>query len=176
MDFPINDIKKTSRNRKTRMKIGKAIVQLLDQTPLSEIKISTISQMTGLSRMTFYHYYVSKEAALKDYLTEIIYRFKREVTEKGLDSEFKSVDHLTFAFSFFGRFDKVILKLESIGCYKYIVDCFNDFFEEEYRSYFNDSVYDMYMYSGGILNVFFKWIHDGKKESARSIARSILGQ
>ncbi len=173
MDFSQNDVKKTDRNRLTRMKIGEAIVSLLDKTPLSEIKIATISKITGFSRMTFYHYYVSKEAALKDYLTEIIHLFKQETIKRHLDDKFKTVEHLAFTFTFFAHYDKLILKLESIGCYEYIVDCVNDFFQEEYRDNF-DSPTDMHFYCGGIMNVFFHWLHDGQKESPRTLARSIL--
>nr|WP_027872420.1 TetR/AcrR family transcriptional regulator [[Eubacterium] cellulosolvens] len=175
MDLTINDVKKTARNRITRMRIGEAIIKLLDKTPLSEIRVATISQLTGISRMTFYRYYVSKEAALKDYLMEIIYLYKQESNNRANGSQFRTVEHLAFTFDFFAHFDKLILKLENIGCYKYIVDCVNEFFEKEYHQYFNDSVYDMYQYCGGIMNVFLKWIHSDRKETPRMLARIVLG-
>uniref|UniRef100_I5AWD3 Transcriptional regulator n=1 Tax=Eubacterium cellulosolvens (strain ATCC 43171 / JCM 9499 / 6) TaxID=633697 RepID=I5AWD3_EUBC6 len=176
MDLTITAVKKTARNRITRMRIGEAIVKLLDKTPLSEIKIATISKLTGISRMTFYRYYVSKEAALKDYLMEIIYLYKQESSNSELGSQFRTVDHLAFTFRYFAKFDKLILKLESIGCYKYVVDCVNEFFEKEYLRYFDNSVYEMYQYCGGIMNVFLKWIHRERKESPRMLARIVLGE
>lgn len=167
----MSEAKKTLRNRITRMKIGEAIISLLDKTPLSDIRISAISKLSGISRMTFYHYYESKEAALLDYLTEIVYIYQQELVKNDLYDKFLTVDHLEFTFKFFARYSKLILKLEEIGCYKNLVGCLNDFFEREYISYFNNSVYNMYFYSGGIMNVFLKWLHDGKNISPRKLAR-----
>lgn len=167
----MEDVKKTVRNRITRMKIGETLVKLLDHTSLANIKIATISKLTGVSRMTFYHYYDSKEEALKDYLSEIIELYKTELVKRKLDEKFKTVDHLEFTFRFFAKYDKLILKLEKIGCYKYIVDCVNEFMEREYLEDFKQSYYDLYFYGGGIINVYMNWIHNDKSEHPRNLAR-----
>ena len=67
---------KTRRSRFTRMCIGEAIIDLMKNTDYESIKISDIAKRSGISRMTFYHYYDSKSAALTDYLDEIILRGK----------------------------------------------------------------------------------------------------
>lgn len=167
----MSDVKKTIRNRITRMKIGEAIVKLLDHTSLSDIKVATISKLTGISRMTFYHYYDTKEEALKDYLTELTNLYQQELIANNLTDKFRTAEHLAFTLTFFAKYDKLMLKLEKIGCYRYIVDCVDDFIKREYGDHFKDNEYDLYFYSGGILNVYMAWIHTGKKESPRFLAR-----
>ena len=63
---------KTDRNRFTRMNIGEAVAALLKEKEFDKIKISEITKKAGVSRMTYYNYYETKEQALKDYLYELI--------------------------------------------------------------------------------------------------------
>ena len=54
------------------MCIGEAVFALMDKKAYSAIKISDIVKKAGVSRMTFYHYYESKEDALADFFHEIV--------------------------------------------------------------------------------------------------------
>ena len=60
------------RTRFTRMCIGEAVFVLMDKKEYEKIKISDIVKTAGVSRMTFYHYYETKEDALSDYFHEIV--------------------------------------------------------------------------------------------------------
>ena len=55
-----------TRTRFTRMCIGEALFVLLDQKEYGQIRISDIVKRAGVSRMTFYHYYDTKEEAVQD--------------------------------------------------------------------------------------------------------------
>lgn len=169
----MNDIKKTIRNQMTRIKIGETIIHLLDRFSLSEIRVVTIAKLAGISRMTFYHYYDSIENALKDYLSEIIHLYHEELHKLGLQKKFLTAEHLEFTFSYFAKYDKLLLKLEAIGCYRYIIESVNHYIETEYRSYFKNSIYPIYFYSGGVLNVFMAWLHDNKSDSPRALAKNV---
>ena len=71
------------RTRFTRMCIGEAVFVLMDKKEYEKIKISDIVKTAGVSRMTFYHYYETKEDALSDYFHEIVAGYIRECrTEK----------------------------------------------------------------------------------------------
>ncbi len=165
---------RTSRNRSTRIKIGETIIGLLDRKALSDIKISAIADGAGVSRMTFYHYYETKEAALVDYLSEIILSYVNELNGKGTDFERNSAEHLEFTLQFFAEHGAFLLKLEKVGCYGILMDGVNQFLDINYKDEFGDSIYNLYFYAGALLNVFMKWLKGGKKESAREIADMIL--
>ena len=55
-------IKNTSkRSQFTRMCIGEAIVSLIQTKEYEKITVSDIAKKAGVSRMTYYHYYDSKD-------------------------------------------------------------------------------------------------------------------
>lgn len=165
---------RSAKNRKTRMKIGEAIIYLLEREKLEEIKISKIIKLVGVSRMTFYHYYETKEEALMDYLSELIIIYRKAAKENGADSAFGSEKDLSFALKFFAQFDNYMLRLQKSNCYNILIDGLNKYLEDNYSSEFNGSIYSLYFYGGALLNVFMKWIAGGQKESAEEIARLII--
>ena len=80
------------RTRFTRMCIGEAVFALMDKKAYSAIKISDIVKKAGVSRMTFYHYYESKEDALADFFHEIVAGYVREcISGKGKYGKFHDV-------------------------------------------------------------------------------------
>ena len=68
---------RTERNRFTRMCIGEAIVALMKKKEFDKIKISEIVEKAGVSRMTYYHYYETKNDVLNDYFKEIVSQFQK---------------------------------------------------------------------------------------------------
>ena len=62
------------------MCIGEAVFALMDKKAYSAIKISDIVKKAGVSRMTFYHYYESKE----DLLQKIGYYLSHEEERKAI--------------------------------------------------------------------------------------------
>ena len=62
---------KTEKNRETRRCIGEALLQLMKEKSLEEIRITDIVGMAHVSRMTYYKYYDHKIEVLSDYLDEL---------------------------------------------------------------------------------------------------------
>ena len=63
---------KTERSLFTRMCIGEAIIELMQDRGMSGVNVSAIAKKSGVSRMTFYYYYDSVQEALTDYMKEIV--------------------------------------------------------------------------------------------------------
>ena len=70
------------RTRFTRMCIGEAVFSLMDKKEYEKIKVSDIVKRAGVSRVTFYHYYETKEDALTDFFHEIVAGYIRECREE----------------------------------------------------------------------------------------------
>lgn len=161
---------KTERNSLTRMSIGEAIVQLIQKKQLGEISVADICKRAGVSRMTYYHYYETKEDALKDYLVEMISLYL--TNDKSLD-KFGSIEHIIYSFEFFAQYSDYIVGLNRVGCYNILIEGLNKFLEDHFMDVFETSIYDMYFYAGALLNTFVKWIENGKKEPVENVAAII---
>ena len=76
----------TVKNRFTRMRIGETLVELMNEMPFKKITMRKIAQSAGVSHVTLYNYYDSKESILKNYLDEIIsgYLSEKNKLPKGL--------------------------------------------------------------------------------------------
>lgn len=161
---------KTDRNRFTRMCIGEALADLLKQSSLDEIKVSDIADRAGISRMTYYNYYHSKKEILADYLWEIVKEYIAETNEKKDIGTFHDYAHILHCLNFFDQYTPFILTLVKSGLYSIIIDAINDYMLNEVYPKYHGSVYELYYYSGAILNTFIRWIDNGKKETAEEIA------
>ena len=67
----VGEKKKTQRNRFTRMCMGDALVNIMQQKAYDKISVSDIVKKAGVSRMTYYNYYGTKDELVKDYIEEI---------------------------------------------------------------------------------------------------------
>ena len=178
----MNEIKKTSRNRFTRMCIGEAVIALMNEKNFNDIKISDIAAKAGVSRMTYYHYYDSKTDILRDYLQEIVASYLKKVGifssakrkyQKKDTGAFQSYTHILHSLLFFDQYASFFLTLTNAGLYSIIIDAINDFMTAQVLPDYQGSAYELYYYSGALLNTFIQWESDGKKESAEEIAKII---
>lgn len=167
---------KTDRNRSTRMHIGDTILGLLERYDLPEITISQITKTAGISRMTFYHYFETKEAALTDYLAELIHLYQEELKKHLQTVQAYAKDQLVFTLNFFARYERFLLGMEKRGYYHLLIQGVNQFLETYYKEALQHTLYQLYFYAGAFLNVFMEWIKGGKKETAEEIAEMILQQ
>ena len=146
------------RTRFTRMCIGEAVFVLMDKKEYEKIKISDIVKTAGVSRMTFYHYYETKEDALSDYFHEIVAGYIRECRTEKI-GRFHNRSSIVHALKYFDQYEMFIGKL---------VDA------KRIMPKYKIPEYELYFYGGALLNVFLKWQKDQKKESAEQIADSII--
>ncbi len=155
------------------MCIGEAVFVLMDKKEYEKIKISDIVKTAGVSRMTFYHYYETKEDALSDYFHEIVAGYIRECrTEKiGRFHERGSIVH---ALTYFDQYAVFIDKLVQAKLQYILWNAMNDYMEKRIMPKYKIPEYELYFYGGALLNVFLKWQQDGKKETAENIAQTII--
>lgn len=164
--------KHNKRTRFTRMCIGEAVFALMDKKPYGEIKVSDIVKKAGVSRMTFYHYYETKEEVLEDYFHEIVAGYVRERESKKTDT-FHNMDSIVHALKYFDQYACFILKLVNARLYSLIIDAMNGYLTERILPFYAVSAYELYFYGGALLNVFIKWEEGGKCEPAETIAKTI---
>lgn len=161
-----------SKSKFTRMCIGEAIVSLLKNTELKQLKVLNVVQKAGFSRMTFYKYYASPKAALEDYLNIIISEYL--IQDQSDDARvYLTYDHILSALLFFDQYRDFFLVMKEQGLYDILIDSVNAFLEEHMRTREDISIYKRYAYAGGFLNCFLLWEESNKKESAEDVARTV---
>ncbi len=69
------------KNNETKEKIGKALLNLLNQKDLSNITVSEICRQADINRSTFYYYYESPAEAIEDIRKAITYLLRNFVEE-----------------------------------------------------------------------------------------------
>ena len=138
-----------------------------------KIKISDIVKTAGVSRMTFYHYYETKEDALSDYFHEIVAGYIRECRTEKI-GRFHNRSSIVHALKYFDQYEMFIGKLVDAKLQYILWDAMNDYMSKRIMPKYKIPEYELYFYGGALLNVFLKWQKDQKKESAEQIADSII--
>lgn len=161
------------RTRFTRMCIGESIFILMDKKEYEKIKISDIVKTAGVSRMTFYRYYETKEDALSDYFHEIVAGYIRECRTEKI-GRFHDRSSIVHALKYFDQYEIFISKLVQAKLQYILWNAMNDYMSRRIMPKYKIPEYELYFYGGALLNVFLKWQQDGKKESAEEIAQTII--
>lgn len=169
----ISEHNKTDRNRFTRMCIGEALASLLEHNELNAIKISDITARAGISRMTYYNYYHTKTDVLSDYLHEIVSEYVAETNTKKDIGKFHDYTHILHCLHFFDQYADFIRSLIHAGLYSIIIDAINNYMRTEILPQHTGSIYELYYYSGALLNLYTEWITSEKKESTEDLAAII---
>ncbi len=154
----------------TRMCITEAILELLQTTSYDKLKISSIVRRAGIARMTFYKYYQSPYDALTDYMNIIISEYLDSDVEEHSKHLYLEYEHILYSLNFFDRYCKYFLTLARNQLHGILLDGINKFMEENVLSVTEFSLYQMYSYSGGLLNTFLKWEENGKEIPAEKVA------
>ena len=92
-----------SRTVSTRTAIGNAILDELENTEFSQIKVMDVIRRAGVSRMTFYRYYENLYDALCDYLDIIVTGYMIEGGEIEDPGVFMRLEHIEFSLNYFDR-------------------------------------------------------------------------
>lgn len=163
------------RTRFTRMCIGEAIFSLMDKKEYEKIKVSDIVKRAGVSRMTFYHYYETKEDALTDFFHEIVAGYIRGCREENV-GRFQDRSSIIHALRYFDRYAAFILKLVDAKLLYIIQDAMNDYLIKRIMPRYKLPAYELYFYGGALLNVFIQWEKNGKREPVELIADQITAQ
>lgn len=163
---------KSQKSRFNRMCIAEAIIELMKTEELKKIKISSVVKKAGVSRTTFYKYFNSLEEVLDDYMNEIVAEYN---VERAKNAEIKSLydyKNILLTIYFFDQYADFFKTVTKQGFYSLLIDAINSFMTKNIYFDKND-LYELYCYSGGLLNIFIKWEQDGKKEKPEEIAQIV---
>lgn len=163
----------TIRNRFTRSCIAEALLSLMKKKDFSSIRVTDIVKRAGISRMTYYKYYETKNDVLSDYLTEIVNDYISEVNSRTDIGHFHDRKRICHCFSFFEKHHAFFEILLHANLYSIIIDAINNYMDSYLVPEGTHSRYELYYYAGALLNVYIKWLAHGRTETPDEMAATV---
>lgn len=151
--------------------LAEALIALMQHTTIDMIHIKDIAKKAGVSRMSYYRYFTSKEEMLSFYMKYIIEEYLSSVNT----ASFQSYQHILDSLNFFYDYRNFALCLHKAGLSFLLLDALNDYIEKQpgFQQKNPQFTYSLYYYAGALYNVYMQWILNGTKEKPEIIAKTI---
>lgn len=161
-------MKKTYENH-TSEYIVLALLQLMKKKSFSGISITELCEKAGVSRMSFYRYYESKQDVLKQECARITDEF---VAKSGISYRNNPLkDYFIILFTHLYNNRDLALLLERADQLDIVKDDFQRVFLSTYKGVYEE--YKSYYISGGLYDVFCHWLRNGFQESPEELAAKL---
>ena len=162
-----------TQKRITKESVFTALIKLLDKRSFSELTITEITKVAGVSRAAFYRNYETKEDIIIFYLNDLFQELLRKLVSPENSSK---LTRTTLYFSFFKEhrsFIEVLIKAELTHIFYehfciHVTDFFRNQTDKFSKSTLNEKYLPQYMASG-LFRVLLEWIKGGTVESVEDI-------
>ena len=154
-----------------------ALILLMDQKDFKDITISEITQKAGVSRMTYYRTYSSKEDILRQYFND---QSKKLLADILAQPDLSAYEFFCQIFYFFKDNAHMIEFLYKAELLIEVLDQFIEFAEKIYektgihRAEDSMKAYEIRFIAGGLFQILIHWIQCELKESPEEMARMTL--
>ena len=141
-----------------------ALIRLMQQKDISKITISELTELSGISRSTFYRNYDSIEGIVKDFIFD---------KPMGFDWEMQRTDHtphelVEMYFDYLLENKTLFLLMEKQGLLHHLLEVQDFVFKGAFRPILNDlgfeEEYEISAFVGIVYMVTQDWIKGGMKE------------
>ena len=171
---------KTTDHTLVKECIFTALILLMEQQDYDKITITDITKKAGVSRMTYYRLYSSKEDILLQQFSKII----QELTDKIRQDSSLTPYRLVYQFfSFFQKRSKLVLSLKKANLLDLTLNTFITNVALLYPEFFDSpdgnfscspAAYYLYYHAGGLFSTLLQWIGNGQKESPEEMAQLMV--
>lgn len=159
----------------TKECIMEALLQLMQTKDYDAITITDLTRRAGVSRMSYYRNYHSKDEILTDYMYRIITEYARDLNFSTIRSGFQTYEHILQSLKYLRKYKDYVLCLQKAnrseillqGLDRYMLSVTNAF----EKTFFEKC--ELYYYSGALYNIFLHWIREGMQEDIETIAQVI---
>ena len=149
-----------------KSKLTEAMILLLKEKPLKEISVKELCDRAGLSRLSFYRNYSSKEDILKQYLTGITSAFLDSTSVNFRTTSRK--EFIVYLLNHMTEHKEIILLLFDNGLSYVVKEGFDEAFTRSIDVYHDP--YRCYAASGAYFNLVYYWFLNGCKETPEQIS------
>ena len=152
--------------------LAHALMDLMEKKPLEEISITELTKRAGVSRMSYYRSFDSKQHILEEYLQTIIRRFRGEGEREGYLGKRHIYNQLVYCFRFFRHYSRFALCLHNANLSSILLDGLNGYMKTYLLPKNADFTkrYRAYACAGTLYNLYIQWLMDGMKQSEETMA------
>lgn len=156
----------------TDIYLANALMDLMEKKPLEEISITELTKKAGVSRMSYYRSFSSKQQILEQYLQSIVEMFREKGEQEGYLGKGHGYLQLLYSFQFFRQYNRFALCLHHNSLSSILLDGLNRYMENYLlppradfliRSHF-------YAFAGALYNLYIQWLLDGMKQKEETMA------
>lgn len=154
--------------------LAEALISLMRRKPLEDISIKDLVKRAGVSRMTYYRYFTSKEEVLECYMDYILEEYDTQI-DQNKSYDFHSYEHILDSLIFFQKYKDFVLCLQAAGMESLLLTALNDYVKKQSDFTEEKSVrcYPFYFYAGALYNIYMHWITQDSSTPATELAAII---
>lgn len=163
---------KNAANQIAKECLVTALIQLLKEKNLSEITISELASKAGVSRMTYYRNYTTKEDIFIRHLQEIFEAYRQEFYEQDYQTEFFDMPNMLHCFHYFSVYKEFLNTLFASGMGHLFLTKLSDYILSTWY-HGSDSIeryYTLQAFAGSLYNVYLSWSADNSSLSDEELA------
>lgn len=159
-----------------RTYLAEGLIKLMKKRNFEDISITEICLRAGVSRMTYYRYFDTKESVLDYYMMDIIEEYIEENEDANKKVNLQDINRIKQCFVFFKRYSEFALCLKKANLSSIMLNGLNKYMEEHADEIHADTIrrYQLYYFAGALYNVFIHWLESGMKESEETMAKIIV--
>lgn len=150
--------------------LAEALFSLMKKKEYSKITNKEITDKAGLSHITIYRHFKSKEEIIKYYLDEITKEFILNKKVNYSPDHFK--EYLITLFTHLKEKEEIGLLLYKANSLHYIKDEFDKIFYSKSKN--QKESYHYYFVSGGLYNIYYYWLLSGCLETPKELANLFM--
>ena len=166
-----------SQNQLVRECIFTALMILMERKCFKEIKITEIVNKAGVSRMSYYRNYNSKEDIITFYLDKMLEDYLEIISNNEMYDRYNRKYYFIVCFK---NNERLIRNLIKSGMESLILERINTFTDSVVELPTNKKAYlpttdqqNLQFAVGGLFNVIMEWFHRGMTETVEEMAQKI---
>ena len=160
---------KTVREGSVTEYITEALLLMMKKKPYNDISVTVLCEKAGVTRMSFYRNFNTKEDVLKAWITTITDHFLQDskISYKKDSTE----QYFIKLFTHLKNHSDICLAMYNAGLIYLIKDEFDHIFLSLHKDEYDE--YKSYFLAGGIYNIFLLWLIHGCKETPEQLAAKL---
>ena len=153
-----------------------ALIQLMHTKDYNDITITDITKRAGVSRMSYYRNYKSKDDILLDYMYRILKEYVEDLKDPAFSSNFQTYEHILSSMKYLQKYKDYVLCITQANRSQILLYGLDLYMLEVTQTQNTSSLerYELYYYSGALYNIFMHWLQEDMKKTQRSSLRSFI--
>lgn len=152
--------------------IAQALSKLIQSKPLSDIKITELAQIAGVSRMTYYRNFKSKEEIFSSYFDIILMRYDAAEGYLQPFGIYYDMQHMIHYFHFVLENKEFLYAVVNNGYGNIFLSTMTNYIVRKWQKNKSDQTeyYMLCAFSGSLYGLYVSWAKNGFQETPEKMA------